>query len=72
MTPQIQLQKDFLDELSDPMAFSDDDIADMYTDFLEEHPNIKVNGVLVSSGSLGHGLSYAAGLSLGDKINKKF
>ena len=39
--------------------------------FLEEHPNIKVNGVLVSSGSLGHGLSYAAGLSLGDKINKK-
>jgi transketolase len=26
---------------------------------------------LVSSGSLGHGLSYSAGLSLGDKINKK-
>ncbi|MDC0059759.1 transketolase [Pelagibacteraceae bacterium] len=39
--------------------------------FLEEHPNIKINGVLVSSGSLGHGLSYAAGLSLGDRINKK-
>ena len=39
--------------------------------FLEEHPNIKVNGVLVSSGSLGHGLSYSAGLCLGDKINKK-
>ena len=34
----IQTPEDFLDELSDPMAFSDDDIADMYTDFLEEHP----------------------------------
>ena len=39
--------------------------------YLEEHPNIKVNGVLVSSGSLGHGLSYAAGLSLADKIHNK-
>ena len=39
--------------------------------YLEEHPNININGVLVSSGSLGHGLSYAAGMSLGDKISKK-
>ena len=39
--------------------------------YLEEHPNIKTNGVLVSSGSLGHGLSYAAGISLADKILKK-
>ena len=39
--------------------------------YLEEHPNININGVLVSSGSLGHGLSYAAGMSLADKINKK-
>lgn len=39
--------------------------------YLEEHPNININGVLVSSGSLGHGLSYAAGISLADKINKK-
>lgn len=39
--------------------------------YLEEHPNIKINGVLVSSGSLGHGLSYAGGLALADKINKK-
>lgn len=39
--------------------------------YLEEHPNIKINGVLVSSGSLGHGLSYAAGLALADKILKK-
>ena len=39
--------------------------------YLEEHPNIRTNGVLVSSGSLGHGLSYVAGIALGDKINKK-
>ena len=39
--------------------------------YLEEHPNININGVLVSSGSLGHGLSYAAGMSLGDKISKR-
>ena len=39
--------------------------------YLEEHPNIKTNGVLVSSGSLGHGLSYVAGVALADKINKK-
>ena len=39
--------------------------------YLEEHPNININGVLVSSGSLGHGLSYAAGIALGDKIKNK-
>ena len=39
--------------------------------YLEEHPNIKTNGVLVSSGSLGHGLSYAAGIALADKIKKQ-
>jgi len=39
--------------------------------FLEEHPNIKINGILVSSGSLGHGLSYVAGLGLADQIKKK-
>ena len=39
--------------------------------YLREHPNIKTNGVLVSSGSLGHGLSYVAGVALADKINKK-
>ena len=39
--------------------------------YLEEHPNTKVNGVLVSSGSLGHGLSYTAGVALADKIKKK-
>jgi transketolase len=38
---------------------------------LEEHPNSKINGVLVSSGSLGHGLSLSAGFSVADKINKK-
>ena len=39
--------------------------------YLEEHPNIKIDGVIVSSGSLGHGLSYSAGISLADKINNK-
>lgn len=38
--------------------------------YLEEHPNININGVLVSSGSLGHGLSYSAGMTLADKILK--
>lgn len=39
--------------------------------YLEEHPNINTNGVLVSSGSLGHGLSYVAGIALADKIKKE-
>ena len=37
--------------------------------FLEEHPNKKVNGVICSTGSLGHGLSFGCGITLGEKIN---
>lgn len=38
--------------------------------FLEEHPNKNINGVLAATGSLGHGLSYSAGLLIADKIKK--
>jgi transketolase len=36
---------------------------------LEEHPNKKINGVICSTGSLGHGLSFGCGITLGEKIN---
>ena len=39
--------------------------------FLEEHPNVKINGILAATGSLGHGLSYTAGLLIADRILKK-
>ena len=39
--------------------------------YYEEHPNIKVKGVISSTGSLGHGLSFGAGISLGEKIRRK-
>jgi len=39
--------------------------------YLEEHPNKNINGVIMSSGSLGHGLSFAGGMALADKINNK-
>ncbi len=35
---------------------------------LEEHPNKKINGVICSTGSLGHGLSFGCGITLGEKI----
>ena len=38
---------------------------------LEGHPSIKINGVDVSSGSLGQGLSIANGMALAKKIDKK-
>ena len=39
--------------------------------YLEEHPNMKINGILAATGSLGHGLSCSAGLLIADKILKK-
>ena len=39
--------------------------------YFEEHPNIKIKGVICSTGSLGHGLSFGAGISLGEKLKKK-
>lgn len=38
---------------------------------LGEHPEVKVPGVELSTGSLGHGLSVGAGIALAGKINKK-
>ena len=39
----------------------------------EEHPNSKINGVICSTGSLGHGLSFGIGISLAEKLeNKKY
>ena len=39
--------------------------------YLEEHPNKNIKGVLTATGSLGHGLSCAAGLLIADKIENK-
>lgn len=39
----------------------------------EEHPNSRIKGVICSTGSLGHGLSFGAGIALSEKLkNKKF
>lgn len=35
------------------------------------HPNNKVNGIEMNSGSLGHGLSVGVGMALANKMNKK-
>lgn len=37
----------------------------------EEHPNKKINGVICSTGSLGHGLSFSCGVTLGEKITNR-
>jgi transketolase len=38
--------------------------------WLGEHPSHHVPGIICSTGSLGHGLSIAAGIALGQKLNK--
>ena len=35
------------------------------------HPNNKVNGIEMNSGSLGHGLSVAIGMALAGKMDKR-
>lgn len=42
-----------------------------YDSYLEGHPSIKINGVDVSSGSLGQGLSIANGMAMSKKLSKK-
>lgn len=42
-----------------------------YNSYLEGHPSNKINGVDVSSGSLGQGLSVACGMALAKKISKE-
>ncbi len=37
----------------------------------EEHPNSKIKGVVCSTGSLGHGLSFGIGISISNKLAKK-
>lgn len=39
--------------------------------YLEGHPSNKINGIDVSSGSLGQGISIASGLALAKKLDKK-
>lgn len=39
--------------------------------YLEGHPSNKINGIDVSSGSLGQGISIASGLALSKKLDKK-
>ena len=42
-----------------------------YDSYLEGHPSIKINGIDVSSGSLGQGLSIANGMALSKKISNE-
>ena len=42
-----------------------------YNSYLEGHPSIKINGVDVSSGSLGQGLSIANGMAISKKISNE-
>ena len=42
-----------------------------YDSYLEGHPTIKINGVDVSSGSLGQGLSVANGMALSKKVSNE-
>ena len=42
-----------------------------YDSYLEGHPSIKINGVDVSSGSLGQGLSIANGMAMSKKISNE-
>ena len=34
----VQTENEFMNELSDPLAFDSSDIAEIYTDFLEKYP----------------------------------
>jgi transketolase len=59
--------------LSSKGYISHDDLKTFrkYDSYLEGHPCIKINGVDVSSGSLGQGLSIANGMALSKKISGK-
>ena len=39
--------------------------------FLGSHPDIKIPGVEVTTGSLGHGLSLASGIAFGNKLDNR-
>lgn len=59
--------------LSSKGYISHDDLKTFrkYDSYLEGHPCIKINGVDVSSGSLGQGLSIANGMAISKKISDK-
>ncbi len=59
--------------LADRGFFSKSDL-DNYSGYISEyigHPNNKVNGIEVNTGSLGHGLSVAVGMALAGKMDDK-
>lgn len=59
--------------LADRGFFSKSELQ-MYSRYLSKyigHPNNKVNGIEMNSGSLGHGLSVAVGMALAAKMNKE-
>lgn len=58
--------------LADRGYFSKEDLK-TYSQFGSKyigHPNNKINGVEMNSGSLGHGLSVAVGMAIAGKLNK--
>lgn len=59
--------------LADKGFFPKEDL-DTYSQYGSKyigHPNNKINGIEVNSGSLGHGLSVAVGMALAGKMDKK-
>lgn len=59
--------------LSDKGFFPKKDL-ETYSQYLSKyigHPNNKVNGIEMNSGSLGHGLSVSVGMALAGKMDKK-
>lgn len=60
--------------LADKGYFSKEELFNTYSQFGSKfigHPNNKINGVEMNSGSLGHGLSVAVGMALAGKMDKK-
>ena len=58
--------------LADKGYFPKEDLFNTYSQFGSKfigHPNNKINGVEMNSGSLGHGLSVAVGMALAAKMN---
>lgn len=55
-------------------GFIDDALLDTYGEFnskLAGHPTVKISGIELNSGALGHGLSVSVGMAIAAKMDKK-
>ncbi|ORU00183.1 Transketolase [Anaerovibrio sp. JC8] len=60
--------------LADRGFFDKKELFDTYSKYLSKfigHPNNKINGVEMNTGSLGHGLSVAVGMAMAGKMDKR-